>query len=144
MIHMKSLGHQPVLRLDHVRIPVVWESHVEPIARLAGIAMADAVRQDNEVLGWIQKLPAIEKLTGELIAKKLFAGASRSVQDQNRILYFANGAGDWLPQRPVVELDFARVLAAAKMEIAEYVIAFERLGKAGRTGNCNQQTDTPK
>ena len=59
--------------------------------------MADAVRQDNVVLGWIQKLPAIEKLTGELVAKKLFAGASRAVQDQNRILYFATGAGDWLP-----------------------------------------------
>jgi len=106
--------------------------------------MADTVWQDNEVLGRIQKLPAIEKLTGELVAKKLFAGTSRAVQDQKRILHFAAGSGDWLPQRPVMKLNFARCLAAAKMEIAEYVIAFERLGKAGRTGNCNQQTDTPK
>src|SRR5579859_1461781 len=140
MIDAKSLGHQPVLRLEHVRIAVVRESHVESIARFGGISMPDAVRQNNEVLRWIQKLAAIEKLTGKLIVEKLLAGASRAVQDQDGILHFASGAGDRLPQRPVMELDFARLLATAKLEIAEYVIAFERLCEVGRASHFSQQT----
>jgi hypothetical protein len=106
--------------------------------------MADAVRQNNEVPGWVQKLPAIEELTGELIAEKLFAGPSRAVQDEDRILHFASGAADWLAQSPVVNLNFARCLAAAKMEIAKYVITFDGLGNAGRTGDRSQQTGTPE
>jgi hypothetical protein len=118
MIHLKSLGYQPVLRLEHVRIPVLWESHTESIAGLARISMADAVRHDSEIPRRIQKLVPLKELTGELIAKELVARASRPMQNQNRIFHFATSAGDWLPQRPVVELDFARFLATTKLEIA--------------------------
>src|SRR5437879_5899955 len=86
MLHLQPVREQPVLRFDHVAIAVSWEFCVEPIARLAGLAMADVVRQNKKVAPGIQRLARIEKLARELRPQEIAAIASGSMKDQHRIL----------------------------------------------------------
>ena len=50
VIHAEPFGEQAVLRLHHVRVAVARELRAQAVARLAGLAVADAIGQHDEVL----------------------------------------------------------------------------------------------
>ena len=56
VVDPQPFGQQPVLGLDHVVVAVVREPRAQAVARLARLAVADAVREDDEVAvassGW--------------------------------------------------------------------------------------------
>ena len=56
---------QPMLGLDHVDVAVARELRAQPVARLARLAVADVVGQDDEVLRGVERLPGPEQLAGE-------------------------------------------------------------------------------
>ena len=61
MIHAEAFGEQPMFRLDHVAIAVVRKSRVQAVARLARLAVADAVGQDDEEAADVEQLIRAEE-----------------------------------------------------------------------------------
>src|SRR3954465_4156412 len=76
MIYAQALGQEPVLSLDHVQIAVVWEFGMEAVARLARLAVADAIGGNDVILCDVQWLSRIKQLPGEFGTRELAAAAS--------------------------------------------------------------------
>ena len=58
-------------RLDHVDVAVAREPCAQAVARLARVAVADVVRQDDVVLRGVEQLAWAEQLAGEAVAEEL-------------------------------------------------------------------------
>ena len=56
---------QPVVRLDHVVVVVFREFGAQAVGRLARFAVADRIRNDDEMLGRIERLARAEQLAAE-------------------------------------------------------------------------------
>ena len=65
MVDAESLRHEPMLGFHHVGVSVVWKLRVQAVARLARLAVADIVREDDEELRDVERLAGSEQLTGE-------------------------------------------------------------------------------
>jgi hypothetical protein len=72
MINAEPFVEQPVLSFDLVVIVVFRKPHPEPIGRLGRATMADRVRQDDEVLGGVERL-----VGGRTGARRIPASATR-------------------------------------------------------------------
>ena len=108
-----------MLRFDHVAIAVARKFCVESIARLAGLAVAEIVRQDEKVARGVQRLARVKKFARELGPQEIAAISSGPVKDQHRIL---NAAEFINPRRtecavmhPQIRQDFSR----SKMKITK-------------------------
>ena len=73
------------MRFDYITIAVTREFCAEPIAGLAGMAMANIVRQNKKVTRRIQGLAGIKKLAREFRTQEIAAVSGGPVQDQHRI-----------------------------------------------------------
>ncbi len=91
MLHVESPLEHDALQLHHVGIAVVRELHVQPVARLARLAVADVVGEDDEVAGSVERLPLAIEATGEAAPEELSARSSRPVQDEDRVVDRAAG-----------------------------------------------------
>ncbi len=89
MIDAETFFDQFVLQGNHVGIFVMRETHVQAIAGLAGFAVAYAVTQNDEVFAEVEKLSGAEENGGELLLKKLPAGAAGAMKDQDGVGDFA-------------------------------------------------------
>src|ERR1043165_5429404 len=85
MIGAEFLRDQAVLGQKHVVVAVAWETRMQPVARLARVAMSDGIGQDDEVTPGIQDLPLAEQLTREAEGEKTCARTAGSMQNQNGI-----------------------------------------------------------
>ena len=85
VIDLQPFGHQPVLSLDHVLVPVTREAGVEPVAGLARPPVTDAVGQDDVVPCRVERLPLAEEFARELGSEEACPAAGGPVQDQDRV-----------------------------------------------------------
>ncbi len=127
MVHMQALCHQQVLRQHHVVIVVMREFRVQPVARLGGFAVADAVGQDDVVLADVEKATRHEQHAGELWPDELMPVAAGAVHHDHRI---GDAAVAILAMRRaqgrVVQPQVGQRLARTEFEIMDDIIAFHR------------------
>jgi len=67
MLDVELVSDGAVLRADHVNVSIAGEVGVETVAGLARFSVADAVRDDDEVLVESRKLAGIEEHGGESV-----------------------------------------------------------------------------
>ncbi len=89
VVDAEPLGEQPMLRLDHVAVAVVREPGVEAVARLARLAVADSVRQDDVEPRRVERLAGLEQLAGELGTDELGAAPGGPVEDEHGVGHHA-------------------------------------------------------
>ena len=75
VVHLQAFRQQPVLGLDHVVVAVAREPRAQAVARLARLAVADVVGQDDEVLRGVERLAGAEQLAGEAVGEELRAAS---------------------------------------------------------------------
>src|ERR1019366_9864173 len=123
---------EQVLRPHHVVVRVLRKARAQAIARLARLAVADAVRKDDEVARGVEKLAGAEELSAERLGQKAGTGAARAVQDQDGV---ADDAGRVAPRRAdraVVQRELGQRLAGGEPKAVHHEIAFDRRGKIRR------------
>jgi hypothetical protein len=86
VVDPKAFGQQSILCLNHVTIAVAWEPGVLPVAWFARLAVADAVREDDEELRRIKRLARTKELAGKFVSNELGAAAGRAVDDEDGVL----------------------------------------------------------
>ncbi len=123
VVHAESLGQQLALRVDHVVVGVFGEARVHAVARLARLAVAHVVGDDDEVLARVERLPGAEELTGIRSAHEAGARAGGAVQDEHGIPHDALGVPLGLAQRDVMDAQVGERLAALELEVVNDVIA---------------------
>ena len=82
VLDAQAFGHQPVLRHDHVVVVVTRELGAQPVRRLRRLSGADGVRQDDEILGRVERLARAEQLAGERRRQQVRASAAGAVQHE--------------------------------------------------------------
>ena len=65
MVDVQAFDEHLVLRADHVVVVVLGELHAEAVGRFGGLAVADVVGEDEEVLGDVERLAGAEEDVGE-------------------------------------------------------------------------------
>src|ERR1022692_3813405 len=85
MIHLQALRQQRVLRDHHVLVVVLRKMRVQAIARFAGSAVADAVRQDEIEATSVEQLALAEQDSGESVHQKAAPRTAGGVQDEHRV-----------------------------------------------------------
>src|ERR1051326_2134368 len=99
---------------------------MKPVAGLAGVAMTDPIRQNQEIARGIQRLTCAEQHASKLRAEKLPPIAGRAVQNQHRIPYDPLCIALGSAQGAVMDAQFGQDLPGAKLEVFQYTIAFCR------------------
>jgi hypothetical protein len=128
MVDAEPVGEQTVLRIDHVRITVLRKTRPEPVARLRGFSMADAVGQHDEIFRRVEQLACAEQLAGEFRAQELRAGAARTVADPHGIAHDTVRVLLRLAERAVVQAQLRQRFAARELEVAQHEVAFDGRG----------------
>jgi hypothetical protein len=64
-LEAEPLGEEAMLQVDHVLGIVLREFHLEPVGGLRRAAVADRVRQDDEKLLGIERLPLAKQLASK-------------------------------------------------------------------------------
>src|SRR5579885_69846 len=101
---------------------------VHSVARLAGVTVTDAVRQDNVVLGRIQQLPRSVELSGESLTEELCPRSTGPVHYQYGVANNARSILDRSADSPVMNIQFLQHLAVFEMKIVNDEIAFDWRG----------------
>ena len=132
MADAEALLEQPVLRVDHVGVVVPGEFRFQAVGGLGRFAVADTVREDDEVPVGVERLAGPEQLSGE--GRRQHAGrrARRAVQDQH-------GLAGGLADRRVVQAKLRHDLAGVELEIAGDPVALLRRRVVGRRDRHRQQ-----
>src|SRR2546423_9635557 len=102
-----------MVRGNHVVVVVMGEMGVGSIAGLGGFAVADAVGEDDEILGDVEKLARAEEFSGKLRGKELVAGASGAVKDQDGVVDVAVGIVSGCAEGGVVQAQLGNGFAGA-------------------------------
>src|ERR1041385_3565713 len=89
--------------------------------------MTNSVGQDDEVLGSVQQLSRSEQNVRKRWIKQTGAGATGAVPRQYGIRGDPGAVGLQRADSAVVHLQFRQRLAAAKMKILNYIVAFDGL-----------------
>src|SRR5262249_18360427 len=111
--------------------------------RLRRSAAADAVRQDDEIFGRIERLTGTEQLVAERGPQPIRAAAAGPVQEHDTVDDLARGISSGRSERAVVQLELGQHLSARKAEILDHEIALALarpggLRECGRCGEKNQ------
>ena len=139
---MQAVGQQEVLRADHVVVVVVREPRVQAVARLARLAVADAVGKDDEVLRGVEQLSGAEQLAAECARQEPCARAAGAVHDHDGVLDHARGVTVRRADRAVVQCHRRQRLATRERKSVDDEVAFDRGGEVGRTRRHRaEQTD---
>ena len=136
VVHAQSFFDQFVLQRHHVRVFVAREMRMEPVAGLAGFAVADVVGKNQEIFVGVEQLAGTEERSGEDGLKKTVASPPGAVENQHRVGGAAGGVLEGLAERVVVETDFRQCLAGLEMEIVDGVVPFLRRGPVLRGIRC--------
>jgi hypothetical protein len=138
MIYSEALSKQAMLGFHHVGVTVLRKLCAQPVARLRGLSVADAIRQHDEITTRVEQLARTKQLARELRTDELRAAAASAVADQYGIpddavrilLRFAQGA--------IVDAQLWQRRAAGKLKVAKDDVAFDRCRVFGgvRSGAC--------
>ncbi len=128
VIHAQAFGQQLVLGLDHVVVVVVGKARVQPIRRLGGLAVADAVREDHEIALRVEQAAGGQQHAGELRADQAVAAAAGAVQGHDRVDHMAGGVPAGRSEAGIVDPEFRQGLARAEMEIVDHEVALVGCG----------------
>ena len=102
---------------------------MQAVARLARVAVADVVGQDDEELRGVERLARPEQLAGELARPtNCAAGAAGAVHDQHRVAHHALRVLRTACRGAVVHPQLGQRLAGREPEVSEDVVAFSRRG----------------
>ena len=126
MTDVQALGQQPVLRFDHVAVAVVRKAGVQPVARLAGVAVADAVGEHDEVLRGIERLTRREELARKFRSHETRTAPSGAVQDEDRVMHHAVGVRARCTEGAIVDAQLRERLAGGESEVLEEEVALHR------------------
>jgi hypothetical protein len=102
----KAFGDQPIARLNHVMVSVMWKFPLEPVGGLARSATPDRVRHDDEVVCRIERLAGRKQLVGEARTQPIRAGASIALQKQHPVDDPSCCVALCRPKGAVMELQF--------------------------------------
>jgi hypothetical protein len=141
VIDAEPFAEQLVLRVDHVSVRVLRESRVQPVTRLARLAMPDAVREDDVVLRCVEELARPEQLAAERPTREAAARPRRAVQYDDRVPNDARCVALWLSERDVVNPQLRQRLAALELEVANDIIGAGECLRAGRNPERQQRDD---
>ena len=138
VLDAETFGHELVLGRDDVLIAVMGELGAQAVARLAGAAAADTVRQDDEVLRRVERLAGGEQLVGKRGHQPGLAAGARAVEQDHRIGDVAGRVALRRSQRRVMLLEVGMHLAALEAEILddEIGLALVRPVAGGVPGVC--------
>src|SRR5947209_10689619 len=125
MVNVELLGEQTVLRRDHVVVGVTREARAQAVGGFARLAVADAVRQDDEEARRVEELPRPEEHARELRREELCARAARPVHDEDGVADDASLVARGSPNRRVVQFQFRQALAASEMKVADDEITLD-------------------
>jgi hypothetical protein len=119
MVDVQIVDEHLVLRADHVVVGVARELHAEAVRRLAGLAVADVVGEDDEIPGNVERLARAEEDVGEDGVEQGVSAAAGAVQQQDGIVSVALGVAVQRPEREVVEVHIGERLAGAEAEVMD-------------------------
>lgn len=80
MTYSQSFRHEKMLRRDHVAVSISGKLLLQSVARFARLAMADRVRQNDEVFFDVKGTARSEERIRHLGLEKLFSTPGRAVQ----------------------------------------------------------------
>src|SRR5690348_4410531 len=103
--------------MDHVRVRIVRELHVQAVAGLARFPVADVVGKNDEVLRCVEKLARSEQQTTEGLREETSPTAAGAVHDNDRIgdlaLRVLHGRSDGR----IVKSQFRQSLAGGELKV---------------------------
>ena len=99
---------------------------MQAIARLTRAAVAEAVRQDDEILRGIEQLTGPKQNVRERRIQKAAAGAARSMSGEDGVLSDTGAVGLERADGAVMDLQFREYFAAAKFEVVDDIVIFNR------------------
>src|SRR5258706_4708769 len=94
--------------------------------------MTNAIREDQEILRRIERLPGAEKLTGEFRADELRTAPSGAMQDEYRIAHHPVLVAPRLSDGAVMNPQLGQHVAGGELKIPECEIPLRRLGILSR------------
>ena len=101
---------QPILRNDLVLVGVFRKQRPHSIGGFRRFPSAEGIRNDDEILLRIERLPGSEKFPRKILAEHRLARPARSVQHEHRL---AGGRADG----DVMQLQFGQDFAGVESEI---------------------------
>ena len=125
VIHAEAVGQQLILRFHHVGITVARKFRVQSIARLTRFAVANSIRQHDEIFRRVERLIFTEKFAGKFRSNELRAATGRSVHDQHGVREFALDVIAFA-ERSVMNSQLGQALSRREFEIVDRVIALVR------------------
>jgi hypothetical protein len=143
---------QRVLRLDHVGVAVVRKVRVHSVARLARVAVSDAVRQNDVVLRRVEQLAWAEQHAREIPTGERAARSRGAVQHHHRVPNDSRGVAPRLAHRDVVESQLGKRFAVGEFEVVNDVVMAgkalrvhrERQHEQAEEGGEGQSSHEPK
>jgi hypothetical protein len=87
MTYSQSFRHEKMLARDHVAISISRKILLQSVARFARVAMADRVRQNDEVFFDIEGTPTSEQRIRHLGLVKLYSAPGRAVQQKHCVAW---------------------------------------------------------
>ena len=102
---------------------------MEAVAGFAGVAMTNAVGQDDVVFGGVEELTGAKEVTAKEGGEEVGAAAGGAVHDKDGVDDFAGVIFDWLTERSVVDVEFRESgLAALEGEVRYFIVPFGLVG----------------
>jgi hypothetical protein len=119
VVDPKRRGDELVLQIDNVAIAVFGEVCLQSIARLARLAVANVVREDQVVAARIQWPARIEQRAHIGWATERQTIGSRPVQEENCIVDVSSGVAMRFAERRIVDTQTSEGLFVAEFVILE-------------------------
>ncbi len=136
VIDAHLLGHNGIIRLDHIIVRILREFHVQTVAGFARFAMADAIGKDDKIFSGVEGLAGFEEMAGEELVDKIMAVAGRAVHDIYSIDDLAALIFDGMAKGRIVQFEYReRCLSALEREIFNLVVHFGGVGQV-EGGGC--------
>jgi|SRR5260221_9717670 len=85
MVNPQTSRQEPILRLHHVKVPVLWKPAAQPVTRLARLTVPDSVREDDEIPRGVEQSTGAEQFTGKFGTQELGAASTRPVHDEHGV-----------------------------------------------------------
>src|SRR5262249_37832036 len=118
------------------------ELRVQPLARPARLASADAVREDDEMRRGVERLPSLKQLATEVAREESAAVAGGAVQDEHRVSHDAARIPFGLAKRRVMDAQDGQGRPVAELEVAHLEVSFNSAGGSlGIEACCEQKSD---
>ena len=118
VIDVEAFGEHGVLGGDHVVVVVLGEVHAEAVGGFGGLAVADVVGEDEEVLCDVEGLAGAEEDVGEDGVEEGVGVAAGAVEEEDGVVGVAGGVAMGFAEGEVVEVQFGMVSPSLKWKLS--------------------------